>query len=275
VRRALLMMASWLAAVGPAGCGTAGSTWVAEPLEPSAQNLDPQAFQPPAPKAARPRAPLAARRIGEPDPLALQKSAIMRASPSNGRVIGIFRNTYYDFPQERDYGGSPVELFNAECQPLASVPMEFHDTVCVQGSGLLDNGRTVSFARRQCSCARRCPRTDQQICFDALDQKQYPWGRGATGQAIVPLLTVAVDSLVIPLGTSLFIPEYVGLPRDPGRSSDHDGCFIAQDRGVKVQGQHVDIFTGEERLTRLWNKLVPSNRGVAVFLDSPYCARAE
>jgi hypothetical protein len=42
-----------------------------------------------------------------------------------------------------------------------------------------------------------------------------------------------------------------------------------------VQGQHVDIFTGEERLTRLWNDLVPSNRGVTVFLDSPYCARVE
>ena len=38
-----------------------------------------------------------------------------------------------------------------------------------------------------------CPRTGQKICFDVLDISKYPWGRGATGQPIMPLLTVAVD----------------------------------------------------------------------------------
>jgi 3D (Asp-Asp-Asp) domain-containing protein len=189
--------------------------------------------------------------------------------------VGTFRNTYYDFPAERDYAGGSVPLFDAGCRELARVPRGFHDAVCVQGSGLLSSGRTVSFARRHCTCAAVCPRTDQHICFDALDAKRYPFGRGAMGHAVVPLLTVAVDSAVIPLGTSLFIPEYVGLPRGPAEPSGHDGCFIAQDRGIKVRGQHVDIFTGEERLTRLWNRLVPSNRGVTVIVDSPACARAE
>jgi 3D (Asp-Asp-Asp) domain-containing protein len=86
---------------------------------------------------------------------------------------------------------------------------------------------------------------------------------------------VAVDSSVIPLGTAVFIPEYVGVPRDRNQTSLHDGCFIAQDRGLKVQGLHVDVFTGEESLTRLWNELVPSNRGVRVVIDSPHCQRAE
>ncbi len=257
------------------GCSTAGSTWVAEPLGAPAAGDATGAFEPPPPRPPGARQPRTSQRIGVPDPLAEQKSAMSRAGPSIGRPIGTFRNTYYDFPEERDYEGEDVSLFSTECRPLARVPVGFHDAVCVQGSGLLENGRTVSFARRNCSCARRCPRTGQQICFDALDEARYPWGRGAAGQAIVPLLTVAVDSSVIPLGTSLFIPEYVGLPRDAAKSSAHDGCFIAQDRGVKVQGEHVDIFTGEEALTSLWNELVPSNRGVTVILDSPFCARAK
>jgi hypothetical protein len=32
--------------------------------------------------------------------------------------------------------------------------------------------------------------------------------------------------------------------------------------------------TGHQSVTKLWNKLVPSNKGVTVILDSPRCARA-
>jgi 3D (Asp-Asp-Asp) domain-containing protein len=268
MRRALLGASLAMA------CSTAGSTWVAEPLGAPQTARAPRAFQPP-PEVHRPRRPRAVHRIGgDPAPLEEQTIGVERGSHATGRHIGIFRNTYYDFPHERDYGGEEVPLFGAACQKLASVPLGFHDAVCVQGSGLLANGRTVSFARRGCACARLCPRTSQQICFEVLDEKRYPWGRGAMGKPVVPLLTVAVDSAVIPLGTSMFIPEYVGLPRDLSKSGSHDGCFIAQDRGVKVRGQHVDIFTGAEALTRLWNELVPSNRGVTVMLDSPLCAPA-
>jgi 3D (Asp-Asp-Asp) domain-containing protein len=141
----------------------------------------------------------------------------------------------------------------------------------MQGSGLLNDGRTLSFARRDCRCARVCPRSSQQICYEALAPELFPWGRGASGDPVTPLLTVAVDINVIPLGTPLFIPEYVGLPREPGNGTEHDGCFLAQDRGIKIQGQHIDVFTGAQTLTQLWNRLVPSNRGVTVVVDSPFC----
>jgi 3D (Asp-Asp-Asp) domain-containing protein len=260
------------------GCAP-GPSWLAEAAErdEAALKTNARPLQAPAlPVAAAatlPR-PLEARRIGgEPDPLLAQKRAVARNDPAIGRRIGVFRNTYYDFPEERAYSGDPVNVFDASCQPLASVPLEFHDTLCMQGSGLLSDGRTLSFARRDCACARRCPRSKQQICFEALAPEQFPWGRGTTGEPITPLLSVAVDVDVIPLGTPLFIPEYLGLPRDPERRSEHDGCFIAQDRGVMIQGQHIDVFTGEETLTRIWNRLVPSNRGVTVIVDSPFCSR--
>lgn len=193
--------------------------------------------------------------------------------PVSGRVLGRFRNTYYDFPVETDYGGDKLSLHNAQCQPIAQVHREFFEALCVQGSGQLASGSAVSFNRRDCACAELCPRTKQRICFDALDSGKYPWGRGATGAPITPLLTVAVDSSVIPLGTALYIPEYRGLPLDSSRKSLHDGCFVAQDRGLRVTGQHVDIFTGQRAMTELWNALVPSNNGVTVVLDSPACAR--
>jgi 3D (Asp-Asp-Asp) domain-containing protein len=210
-------------------------------------------------------------------------AAGLSAPASGGRALGTFRNTYYDFPSEADFaapensthaGGETVALKSPRCKTIKNVARAFYEAVCVQGSGTLTSGSTVSFAKRDCECAALCPRTEQRICFDELDAQTYPWGRGATGRAIIPLLSVAVDSELIPLDTPLYIPEYDGIARGPSGSAVHDGCFIAQDRGVRVKGQHVDIFTGQREITALWNRLVPSNRGVTVVLDSPHCARA-
>ncbi|HHH31903.1 MAG TPA: hypothetical protein ENK57_26645, partial [Polyangiaceae bacterium] len=147
---------------------------------------------------------------GSPEPSAGLSSAAPPAGPAptvgaTGAPLEIYRNTYYDFPQE---SSSPIDdetrqLFDASCQPIRTVPRSFHDAVCVQGSGRLASGETVSFARRDCECASVCPRTDQKICFDVLDKSRFPWGRGATGRAITPLRTVAVDPDEIPLGATL------------------------------------------------------------------------
>jgi 3D (Asp-Asp-Asp) domain-containing protein len=198
-----------------------------------------------------------------------------RGEELRGKVLGTFRNTYYDFPTEADFKGDTVRLYDARCAAVAEVPRGFHDALCVQGSGILRSGRTVSFAKRDCECAETCPKTGQKICFDALDTQKYPWGRGALGTAITPLLTVAVDDTVIPMGTGMYIPEFDGLPTDAARSGVHDGCFVAQDRGLRVKGQHVDVFTGQAATTALWNRLVPSNRGVTVVVDSPRCSRVQ
>jgi len=284
----------WLSVVWLA-CTTAGSSWVAEPPGSSEAggNADPRAFEPPAnePPAAVQRRSVT--RIVPPEEPAepgfggassaaqgsgAQGSGVQGPAGSAARGddavcgLGTFRYTYYNFPNERNYRGAMVSLFDAKCRTLARVPMAFHDTLCVQGSGSLESGRTVSFARRDCECARTCPRTGQKICFDTLDKNKFPWGRGAAGTAIAPLWSVAVDVTVIPLGTALYIPEYEGLPRDREGRSTHDGCFVAEDRGIQVVGKHVDVFTGDVAITKLWDGLVPTNRGVSVFVDSPRCA---
>jgi 3D (Asp-Asp-Asp) domain-containing protein len=269
-------------------CSTAGSVWMAQPLGEGDDSLElgeelPAADEPPAAhtrtvpptRKIQGTAPIQARPVVSIDANAHPPRLPPAPGPLQGRVLGSFKNTYYDFPNEADYQGPTVGLMNGGCERIKSVPRPFFEAVCVQGSGRLTSGATVSFNRRDCACAEVCPRTGHRICFDTLDMASYPWGRGATGQAITPLLTVAVDTKVIPINTPVYIPEFDGLPRDPEYRAMHDGCFIVQDRGVGVQGAHVDVFTGHPSMTRLWNKLVPSNQGVTVVVDSPRCARAE
>jgi 3D (Asp-Asp-Asp) domain-containing protein len=194
-----------------------------------------------------------------------------RTAAGGGRVLGQFRNTYYDFPREADHQASErdlVDVMSASCQSIAKVPRGFHDAVCVQGSGSLKKGGTISFAKRDCECAQICPRTNQKICFDALDPVAFPWGRGAAGKAIHPLRTIAADTSVLPLGTVVYLPELDGAGEPAS-----DGCFVVEDRGVRVQGQHVDIFTGHPGQTAVLNHQVPSNQGVTVVVDAPKCAR--
>lgn len=194
-----------------------------------------------------------------------------RAATPTTLPADLFRNTYYDFPAEGT-GAKDATIYDASCKAIAAVPRDFHDRVCVQGSGRLASGRTVSFAKRGCECADICPRTGHKICFEALDPQKFPHGRGATGKPITPLRTIAVDSSVIPLGTPVYIAEFAGLPRPDG--TKHDGCFLAEDRGVRVIGRQIDVFTGDPSVTAQWNKLVPSNRGVRVSPNDPRCPRA-
>jgi 3D (Asp-Asp-Asp) domain-containing protein len=187
---------------------------------------------------------------------------------SGTRRPELFRNTYYDFPSEGD-GAKKAKVFDAECKAIADVTQEFHDRVCLQGSDRLKTGKTISFARRNCACATECPKSGQKICFERLDPKKFPSGRGALGQPVTPLRTVAVDDRIIPMGSILYIPDFEGLLRPNG--SQHDGCFVAEDRGSKVVGTHIDVFTGDPATTKAWNQVVPSNVGVRVEIDSPRC----
>jgi 3D (Asp-Asp-Asp) domain-containing protein len=198
-------------------------------------------------------------------------SASVDRTGGGGRALGTFRNTYYDFPRQQDHRGNLVGLMNARCQPIARVPQSFFEAVCVQGSGSLEGGGTVSFAKRDCPCADVCPRTGQRICFDTLDPIAFPWGRGAAGTAITPMKTLAADTAVLPMGTVVYIPELDGAPRGETGAS-HDGCFVVEDRGLKVTGEHVDIFTGHAAQTALMNERVPSNQGVTVVVAAPRCA---
>jgi len=203
--------------------------------------------------------------LGDGGPRAVVVGTVRAPREADGVL---FRNTYYDFPREGP-GVKAASIFDAACGEITKVTQDFHDRLCVQGSGRLEGGATVSFAKRDCACAAACPRTGQKICFERLSAARFPHGRGATGRAITPLRTVAVDTSVIPLGTAIYISEFAGVPRPNGTT--HDGCFVAEDRGLKVTGRQVDVFTGDPAETARYNALVPSNQGVHVYMNDPRC----
>jgi 3D (Asp-Asp-Asp) domain-containing protein len=275
--RALLFAVTLATLACSVACSTAGSAWMSEPATAKDdEDWGGRGVQGVGERSSTASASRFETRVigGEDEPRRVSPGGTVRKT-IRGRSLGTFRNTYYDFPTESDFTGDPVTLRDARCGAIAQVPRGFNDAICVQGSGILGTGRTVSFAKRDCDCAEICPKTGQKICFESLDPLKYPWGRGALGTPITPLVTVAVDDAIIPMGTALYIPELDGLPVDAARSTVHDGCFIAQDRGLRVKGEHVDVFTGYAAMTALWNRLVPSNQGVTVVLDDPHCARAE
>ena len=212
---------------------------------------------------------MGSRTIAGPKP---QSDEEPRGARVTGESLGMFRNTYYDFPSEKDFTGEKVPLMSASCAKIADVPRSFHDAVCVQGSGKLAAGQTVSFAKRDCSCALTCARTGQKICFEPLDAGRFPFGRGASGQAIRPLVTVAADTAVLPLGTVIYVKEFDGLVL-PGDTAPHDGCFVVEDRGGAVKGDHIDIFTGSPEVTKVVNQRLPSNQGVTVVRGVAKCER--
>lgn len=245
-----------------------GAAFMAEPLVPD----DPRPTSP----APRGGGGAGARRVTRtiggagPEQASGEGADGRAAGPLEGRILGTFKNTYYDFPREADHGGETIALMDGSCRPIATVPRRFYDSVCVQGSGALKRGGTVSFARRDCPCAEVCPRTGQRICFDALDPQAFPWGRGAAGRPITPLRSVAADTNVLPMGTVIYVPEFDGVARSSGEPID--GCFVVEDRGLHVRGEHIDVFTGDRAETHHYGSRIPTGQGVTVVVDSPRCA---
>jgi 3D (Asp-Asp-Asp) domain-containing protein len=262
-----------LNALACSGWGS-GTKWVQQPLDderPSTSGI-PEGASEGAP--AGPGARASARTLGRgpaPNEGASGDRAGGDRTGGGGHVLGTFRNTYYDFPRESDHAGATVALMGPTCQPIAQVPRGFYEAVCVQGSGSLKGGGTVSFSKRDCACAELCPRTGQRICFDALDKATFPWGRGAAGTPIRPLRTIAADTTVLPMGTVVYLPELDGAPRDETGEA-LDGCFVVEDRGLRVKGEHIDIFTGHRAHTAALEERLPSNHGVTVVVQAPRCA---
>ena len=115
-----------------AGCSTAGNTWINEPFEPIDHSENANDVTPASDLegATRPiGSPVHARTLGGNAPPESSSEAAtpgaVSVSLAGGSSLGVFRNTYYDFPSEADYDGPTVALPNARCGTIASVPREF------------------------------------------------------------------------------------------------------------------------------------------------------
>ncbi|HKA90470.1 MAG TPA: 3D domain-containing protein [Haliangiales bacterium] len=152
-----------------------------------------------------------------------------------GPILGTFALTYYWVTLESDYpGAADTTLYDRSCVALATVPSAFAQSLVIEGTGRLADGRTLNYAGA-CPCLF-------SPCFVVLDAA-HPWGTGADGRALVPFRSIAVDPTVLAIGARYWVKELAGVTM-PGAEGGfvHDGCVSADDTGGHILGMHIDFF---------------------------------
>jgi 3D (Asp-Asp-Asp) domain-containing protein len=160
--------------------------------------------------------------------------------PDPGASLGAFTLTYYWITAEDEFpGAADTAIYDdAACTVLATVPSDFADSLDIEGTGRLADGRVINVSGG-CGCAR-------SPCYVEVDA-DHPWGYGVQDRALEPYRSFAVDRDVIEYGTTLWVAELdgVAMPGDPPWGGFvHDGCVIAADTGGGIVGMHVDWFVG-------------------------------
>jgi 3D (Asp-Asp-Asp) domain-containing protein len=173
---------------------------------------------------------------GQPDaPAATADAPAAGPDAGPGPILGTFTLTYYYVTLESDFGGAAnTTLYDRSCGALATVPSAFADSLVIEGTGRLADGRMLNYAG-SCPCSF-------SPCFTVLDA-QHPWGTGANGRALVPFRSVAVDPAVLTIGRHYWVKELQGVTM-PGAEGGyvHDGCVSADDTGGHIVGMHIDFF---------------------------------
>jgi len=195
-------------------------------------------------------------------------------APPEPVVVASLWNTYYYLANEADHDTpSDTPLLTSDCDILTDVPQAFHDDLCIEGSGVLKDGRVVNYSSsctRECFAAIRCGRKRYKICYRELDVDRYPWGMGVEGRMLEPDVSIAVDPSTIPYGSVLYLPELDGV-MPPGRTEPHTGCVRADDTGGAIKGDHIDIFSGTRQRWRAWEKIFPTKSWFTAILYHPRC----
>jgi 3D (Asp-Asp-Asp) domain-containing protein len=125
-----------------------------------------------------------------------------------------------------------VELYTRDGYFIARVPERFAWSLRMEGSGVMLDGRIYNY-HGPCSYG-------YGTCFQQVDAKEFPYGRGAGQRPLIPFKSVAVDPRAIRLGETLYLPELDGIPLPDG--SIHDGCVRADDVGGAIKKRKMDFF---------------------------------
>jgi 3D domain len=125
-----------------------------------------------------------------------------------------------------------VEIYTPEGFFFGRVPELFASRLRLEGSGMMEDGRLVNYSGS-------CP-FGYGTCFEQIDRREFPFGRGAGTRPLIPFKSVAVDPRVVPIGEPLYVPEFDGLVLPDG--SIHDGCVRADDTGGGIKRRKLDFF---------------------------------
>jgi 3D (Asp-Asp-Asp) domain-containing protein len=183
-----------------------------------------------------------------------------------GKKVGRFKITYYWVVFQTQFKGAPsVPLYNKKKKVLAVVTDAFARRVSMEGTGILRDGRVVNLHEK-------CKFAKYGWCFMLVDTGKAPFGYGSSAP-LHPFRTLAVPNKALPRGTVVYLPDFDGMPL-PGAEGGfeyHDGCFVVEDTGWSLSGQHIDIFALSEEYYRALHKRVDEANSVNVFVDYPFC----
>lgn len=153
------------------------------------------------------------------------------------------------------------DLYTSDGTFLTTATASFVEELKMEGAGWLADGRVINFAGR-------C-RFGVGTCFEVLDAKRYPFGRGAMLRPLVPWRSVAVDRKLIPIGETLYVPEFDGMLLPDG--SRHDGCLRADDVGGAIRRRKIDFYvTYLENFLWVYRQQ-QGNRYFTPHIESPRC----
>ena len=162
----------------------------------------------------------------------LSASASTRADKDvPGKKAGRALMTFYlliDESSSKYRGKRNVTLRDIHGKVIASTTYKFKRDLVMEGSGWLRDGRTVMFETKVHGESR----------FRVTSAK---YGLTVTGCPLVPYRSIAVDSRFVKRGSTVYIPQLKGSKLPDG--TEHDGIFIASDRG-HFRGAHIDVFIG-------------------------------
>ena len=177
---------------------------------------------------------------------------------------GQFKMTYYWLAYEAEYAAEPydVDIYTKHGFLIGRFPRVFVFELKMEGSGMLRDGRVLNYDG-PCSYGIG-------ICFQTVDLKEHPMGKGGQQRALVPFVSVAVDPRFVPLGTTLYLPELAGLQLPDGRT--HDGCVRADDTGGNIRRRELDFFVESYAIYKHLEELLWNDHSVTPHIEEPRCA---
>lgn len=145
---------------------------------------------------------------------------------AQAKNLGKFKITYYWIVDETKYKGQrTIPLYLENGKVLDRFPKQFIKDFKKESVARLKDGRLISYLKRKNAV---------RVVNEPLGSKNY---------TLSTFKSVAVDTQLIPLGSTLFIPNFERLYL--GNSGVHNGVFYANDVGSQVKGNHIDIYIGE------------------------------
>ncbi len=145
-----------------------------------------------------------------------------------------FRLSFYWLAYESEYANEKydVDIYDKYGFWIGRYPSAFVYELTLEGTGILRDGRILNYDGH-------CP-YGVGTCFDTLDPKEHPMGRGVQNRPLEVFRSVAVDPILIPIGSPIYVPEIVGMEMPDG--TRHDGCLRADDMGGAIKGGKLDFF---------------------------------